>query len=119
MKNKEMVNVTLSAETKQRLFDLMAENDCSLSELMDKFLAEEKQQPEPPCISVQVEIDASKDISRQDRFADLSLPSIRIYQIDCYGEHHSESYKCWECDYRLYCQEFTFLKNFFELKNYE
>lgn len=49
-----MVNVTLSAATKQRLFDLMAENDCSLSELMERFAEADKQRKEPQTVNASV-----------------------------------------------------------------
>ena len=71
MKNKEMVNITLSAATKQRLFDLMAEKDCTFSELMDMLVAKEERRPELPYISVQVCANTTECMNKTYGYKDL------------------------------------------------
>lgn len=116
MKNEGTINVRLTPQAKQYLFDRMAENDCSLSEIIEKLAMESKKQAEQQTVSVQVQIGTATDIYHKLPSECCSISSSKTCLAPCYGSYCSSAPKCKYCFENNRCKQFTLEKNYFSLK---
>ena len=99
MKPKNTINVNLSDEAKQFLFDRMVEEDCSLSEIIERLI--KKEQKDGAKYRVTIEDRKIAEL-REERLKRTWVPK------NCYGEYNAKSLNCnTYCHGKDFCKSYT------------
>lgn len=118
MKNKKVVNVKLTPEAEEYLFDMMAAEDCSVSEIIERLT---KREPKDGlnCGGIGngvIEVNGTAIFIQNCKEAETKMPNMTIPKL-CFGRYCENARKCVLCCNVDICMTFTLGRNYFALKN--